>query len=154
MPRARTGTLVPRALMASGARASRKSTRTARRRARSTRSERTLEMYALEAIGRLPLCDVRPSHVRGILDDAAAKGLRRATVCEIRGALHRLFRDAREAEPVEHNPVTPVRTPKARETRKERAILTDEEFARFVACPEVGLETRMLSLVRDAVLSE
>jgi len=111
------------------------------------KERRALELYALDAIGRLPLCDVRPSHVRGILDDAAAKGLRRATVSEIRGALHRLFRDALEGELVEHNPVTPVRTPKTRETRKERAILTDEVFARFVACPEVGLETRMLSLV-------
>jgi integrase len=31
--------------------------------------------------------------------------------------------------------------------RKERAILTDDEFARFVGCAAVDLELRMLSLV-------
>jgi len=111
------------------------------------KERRTLEMYALDAIGRMPLGDVRPSHVRSILDEAAAKGRRRATVGEIRGVLHRLFRAAVEVELVEHNPVTPVRTPKLREVRKERCILTDDEFLRFVACSEVGLEIRMLSLV-------
>jgi len=111
------------------------------------KERRTLEMYAFDAIGRLPLCDVRPSHVRSILDEAAAKGLRRATVAEIRGVLHRLFRAAVEVELVEHNPATPVRTPKLREVRKERCILTDDEFLRFVACSDVGLEIRMLSLV-------
>ena len=111
------------------------------------KERRTLEMYAFDAIGHLPLCDVHPSHVRSILDDAAATGRRRATVSGIRGVMHRLFRAAVEVELVEHNPVTPVRTPKLREVRKERCILTDEEFLRFVACSEVGLEIRMLSLV-------
>ena len=37
--------------------------------------------------------------------------------------------------------------PKLREVRKERAILTDAEFARFIACPAVDLELRMLGLV-------
>jgi integrase len=31
--------------------------------------------------------------------------------------------------------------------RKERAILTDDEFTRFVACPAVDLELCMLALV-------
>jgi integrase len=120
---------------------------------------RTLAMHALDAIGHLPLCDVHPPHVRGILDDLAAetyeKGrvhvvehrYRGATVTKLRAILHALFRSAQEAGLVEHNPVTPVRTPKTRETRKERAILTDEEFSRFVGCAEVDLELRMLSLV-------
>lgn len=111
------------------------------------KERRNLEMYALDAIGRLPLCDVRPSHVRGILDDAVAKGLKRATVAEVRGVLHRLFRGALEIELVEHNPVAAVRTPRTREVRKDRAILTDDEFSRFVACAYVDLELRMLALV-------
>ena len=105
------------------------------------------ERYVRNAIGHLPICDVRPSHVRGILDDAAARGLKRATVAHVRGVMHRLFRAALEAEMIEHNPLAAVRVPKMREVRKERAILTDAEFSRFIACPDVDLELRMLSLV-------
>jgi integrase len=108
---------------------------------------RNFELYVFDAIGHLPVCDVRPSHVRGILDHALAKGLRRNTLAHIRGVLHRLFRAALEAEIIEHNPCAAVRTPRTRETRKERMILTDDEIARFVACERVDLELRMLSLV-------
>ena len=111
------------------------------------KERRNLELYALDGIGRLPLCDVRPTHVRGILDDAVAKGLKRKTVADLRGVLHRLFRAALEDEAIEHNPVAAVRAPKTREVRKERAILTDEEFTRFVACADVDLELRMMALV-------
>jgi integrase len=93
------------------------------------------------------LGDVTPSHVRNVLDDAVAKGLRRGTLEQVRGVMHRLFDDAWRAEIIESNPVARVRVPSLREVRKERCILTDEEFARFVACPDVDLETRMLALV-------
>jgi integrase len=120
---------------------------------------RNVERHVLPEIGHLPLCDVRPSHVRAILEGVAAstytKGIRqpsdkpyrRETVTKVRGAMHRLFRAAQEDDLIEHNPVAPVRTPKTREVKKERAILTDDEFSRFVACPAVDLELRMLSLV-------
>jgi hypothetical protein len=78
------------------------------------------DRYVRESIGRLPVCDVRPSHVRGILDDAAAKGLKRATVAHVRGVMHRLFRAALEEELIEHNPVAAVRVPKMREVRVRR----------------------------------
>ena len=111
------------------------------------KERRTLELHALEAIGRLPVREVRPTHVRGILEEAAAAGLRRKTVSELRGVLHRLFRAALEDEAIESNPVAAVRSPKMREVRKDRAILTDEEFTRFVACAQVDLEMRMMALV-------
>src|SRR5580704_11293234 len=111
------------------------------------KERRNLELHVLDAIGHLPVCDVRPSHVRGILDDALALGLGRSSLAHIRGVMHRLFRAALEVELVEHNPVAAVRTPKTREVRKERAILTDDEFSRFVACAVVDLELRMLALV-------
>jgi integrase len=106
-----------------------------------------LKRHALDAIGNLPLCDVTPALVRGILDDVAAKGLKRGTVEQVRGVLHRLFDDAWRAEVIESNPVARVKMPAMREVRKERVILTDEEFSRFVASSAVGLELRMLSLV-------
>ncbi len=106
-----------------------------------------LERHALDSIGHLPMVDVRPAHIRTVLDEALAKGLKRATIAQVRGVLNRLFRDALEADLIEHNPVTATRTPKTREIRKERMVLADEEIARFVACPSVDLELRMLAIV-------
>jgi len=106
-----------------------------------------LARYALDAIGTLPLCDVRPSHVRSILDDAATKGLRRSSLAHLRGVMHRLFGAAWRAEVIETNPVARVEVPPTREVHKERCILTDDEFSRFVACADVDLELRMLALV-------
>jgi integrase len=106
-----------------------------------------LTRHVYDTIGTLSVCDVRPSHVRGILDDALAGGLRRNSLANLRGVMHRLFRGALEAESIENNPVAAVRVPKTREVRKERAILTDAEFASFIASPLATLELRMLALV-------
>jgi integrase len=115
--------------------------------------------HVASEIGHLPLCDVRPPHIRSILDEVAAKtyvrGRRqpqvkrygRESVSKVRGLLHGLFRAAQEDGLVEHNPVVPVRAPTTREVKKERVILTDDEFGRFIASGEVDLELRMMSLV-------
>ncbi len=119
---------------------------------------RNIERHVVPEIGHLPVCDVRPSHIRSILEGVAEKTYRRGgaaserryrreTVVKVRGAMHRMFRAAQEEDLLEYNPVTPVRTPKLREMRKERAILTDAEFATFIACERADLELRMLALV-------
>ena len=126
----------------------------------SVEAERAhLERHVLDAIGHLPVGDVRPSHIRGILEDIAektyAKGKKRIverrygreTIAKVRGILHGLFRCAHQDDLIEQNPVAPVRSPKVREVKRERMILTDDEFARFVACEQVDVELRMLSLV-------
>src|ERR1017187_4402745 len=111
------------------------------------KERRNLELYVLGAIGALSLRDVRSSQIRSILDEAIALGRKRATVAHIHGVLRRLFSAALADELIEQTPVAAVRVPKMRAVRKERAILTDAEFARFIACAEVDLELRMLSLV-------
>jgi integrase len=110
-------------------------------------------------IGHLPLGDVRPPQIHAILESVASKtyvrGTRqpraktygRETVSKVRGLLHGVFRSAVEDGLVEHNPVTAVRAPRTRETKKERVILTDNEFAQFIASTDVNLELRMMSLV-------
>ncbi len=103
--------------------------------------------HCAAAIGRLPLAGVTPSHIRGILDEAVAKGLKRGTVEQIRGVMHRLFGDAWRAELVDANPVARVRMPTMRETRKARAILTDEECAAFIGCDAVDVELRVMAAV-------
>jgi integrase len=86
-------------------------------------------------------------HVRGILETAAQRRLRRRnSLAHVRGVLQRLFQAALEDELIEHNPVASVRTPKTREIRKERAILSDDEFSRFIGCADVDLELRMLAV--------
>jgi integrase len=111
------------------------------------KERRNLELYCLAAIGKLPLRDVRALHIRGILDEAIAQGRKRATVAHIHGVLRRVFSSALADELVEHNPAAAVRVPKMRAVRKERAILTDTELGKFIACGGVDLELRMLSLV-------
>ncbi len=120
--------------------------REAQRVGTAQKERRVLEMHVLGAIGRVPVADVRPSHIRSILESAALKGLKRKTVSEVRGVLHRLFRAALEHEVIETNPVAAVRTPRIREVHKERCILTDSEFVKFVACSAVDLELRMMAL--------
>jgi integrase len=61
--------------------------------------------------------------------------------------MHRLFRSAEEDDQIERNPVTAVRCPRTHEIKKERSILTDDEFERFIGCAGIDLELRMLSLV-------
>ncbi len=103
--------------------------------------------HVVEAIGNMTLEDVKPAHVRFILEEAAAKGLKHATVGEVRGLLHRIFDEAWRAELIESNPVARVKQAGSREIRKERCILTDEELSQFVACEQVDLELRMMAIV-------
>jgi integrase len=123
---------------------------------------RNLELHILPSIGHLPLGDVRSPHVRAVLEDLVTKPRQRPkrngvpdqlatysrqTIKHVRGVMHRLFDAAWRAEIIESNPVSRVRTPRVREVRKERIILTDAEFERFVGCAQVDLELRMASIV-------
>ena len=130
-----------------------------------------LRVHVLPALGTLALADVRPAHVKGVRDkvlagkvrratgtrdgaatevDAAGK-VRRGTVGKVLGAFRRLLGAALEDELIEVNPAAAVKLPKqrgeAREIVKPRAILTDDEIARFLACEAADLELRMLSIV-------
>jgi len=121
---------------------------------------RNLEQHVLPSIGPMLLADVRSTHIRAILEhmlvkprtppSAAAAGARmrysRQTIEHVRGVMFRLFDAAWRDELLESNPVARVRAPAIREMRKERMILTDDEFHRFVACPNVDLELRMAAL--------
>jgi len=124
---------------------------------------RRLQRHVLPVIGRLPLCDVRSAHVRAILDEmtlqtrerlkaedpmgTARTTYSRQSIAHVRATMFRLFVAAWPEELIESNPVARVPTPAMREVRKERVILTDDEFRRLIANPAVDLELRMASLV-------
>ena len=105
------------------------------------------DTYAVRIIGPLLIGDVKPAHVRSVLDAVMMAGRKRATVAHVRGVLNRIFGDAWRDELIEQNPVARVVVPPMNEVRKERAILTDEEIARYLACEAASLEVRMLSVV-------
>jgi integrase len=105
------------------------------------------------------LTDVRSTHIRAILEQMLVKPRRlpkpagagpsrysRGTLKHVRAGMFRLFDAAWRDELIESNPVARVRVPAIRETRKERMILTDDEFHRFIACAKVDLELRMAAL--------
>jgi integrase len=110
-----------------------------------------LRLHVVPALGTLALDEVKPAHVKGIRDKVIAAGARRGTVGKVLGAMRRLFAAAVEDELVEHNPAADVQLLRQRgadrEIRKQRTVLTDEEIAKFVACADVDLELRMVSIV-------
>ena len=57
-----------------------------------------LERHVFDAIGSVLLADVKPTHVRSILDAVVVKGLKRGTVEQVRGVMNRLFGEAWRAE--------------------------------------------------------
>ncbi len=123
---------------------------------------RNLTCHVLPTLGRLQLCDIRSAHIRAVLDDVASKprervsgqnpegprtSYSRQTIAHVRATMFRLFDAAWREELIESNPVARVPTPPIREVRKERVILTDDEFRRLIACGAIDLELRMASLV-------
>ena len=130
-----------------------------------------IRVHSLPALGTMALTDIRPAHVKAVRDKVlaskakratgardgstvergGARKVRRATVAKMFGALRRLLGAAVEDEILEINPAAGIKLPKqrgeAREIVKPRAILTDDEIARFLACDDADLELRMLSIV-------
>ncbi len=95
----------------------------------------------------LPLDEVRPVHIRAVIDAAIAGGYRRGTVGHLHRLMGRLFKSAWQDEVIRENPVLRVEVPALRETKRERVILTDAEIDLYMGCPNADLELRMLSLV-------
>src|SRR5262249_41435342 len=78
-------------------------------------------------IGRLGVSRVQPANIRGIYDVLIAAGRKKMTVVHARALLHRLFRSMQLDELIGRNPVDLAPVPTMKDTRKERAILTDGE---------------------------
>ena len=99
------------------------------------------------SMGSLYLPDVRPLHVRAVLDAVAAKGLGRQSLVHVRSTMHLIFDQAWRDELIPENPVLKVKLPEVREVTKKREILTDDEIAALWRCDEVSIELRLLVLV-------
>ena len=87
-----------------------------------------------------------PSMCEDALDAGAVAGLRTNTLSHIRSMMLRVFKLAKREDLRPDNPVEETETPVGSETRKERVILTDEEFERFIASPVVDPELKMMAI--------
>lgn len=111
------------------------------------KDERTnLTKHVFPELGPMQLSKIKAPDVRGVLDAPVARGLRKGTVIHVRGVMYRVMKAAWRDDLVPGNVVEKVEMPKMREPKKERAILTDAEIAKYLACPKVDLELRMISL--------
>jgi hypothetical protein len=111
--------------------------------------EANFKRHVLPEIGPKPLSQVRPADILGVLRNAIAKGLSRGSLAHIRAAMRRLFESAAVEELIPSNPVDRVKLKQLgmkRELKKERCILTDDEFAALMASEVVDLEIKLLGL--------
>ncbi len=97
-------------------------------------------------LGDKLLGDIRPADVRSVVDGARAAGKKRGTIVHIRATLRRILEQARIEQLIVENPVGLAPMPKIREVKRRRAILTDAEILKFIDCPDIALELRLLAL--------
>lgn len=115
--------------------------------------------YWAPALGTLRMRDVRPGHVRAVLEQMAEgelrgprnRRLRRTSILRARAVVLAMFGDAWQDELVAENPVARAAVPRLREARKDRAVLTDDELRRLLAHPEVHPEIKMLVLLSRTI---
>ncbi len=129
---------------------------------RSAKTEaRWYELYWRDAIGKIPLSEVRSHDIRSVLKECAdgnllgAKGNRLSgqSIAHIRGVANRLFDAAWQDELIDKNPVARVklRSIMPRETEKPRTVPTDAEVRALLSHPDVDLELKMLVLLSRTV---
>jgi integrase len=95
--------------------------------------ERVDRLHILPVIGGMPVTEVRPAHIREILETARDAGLSGKTLLNIRAAASVVFDSLWREEQITENPVKRAPRVKAPSDRRERAVLTDDELALYLA---------------------
>jgi len=107
-----------------------------------------LETYAYPKIGNRPVDGLRTADFRDVLDGAVEAGLARGTILHLRQDMASVLDTLLEYDVITENVVKRVRIPKnAKVDERPRVILTDDEFVRFLAWPDLDSELRLLALV-------
>lgn len=113
---------------------------------------RRLRRWAFPHIGRMWVTLIESDQIDEILANAVKAGKAKSTVDHIRDDLSTIFRSLHKSKRVGDNPVALVSVPaNAKEDKRKRIVLTDHEFSRFMACPEVDEELHTLALVSRAL---
>ena len=105
---------------------------------------------APDPLGRMRLQEVKPAHVRAVLDALTERGLSVRTVKKVRERLHALFEEALNLELVARNPVAPVKIRAPRDLPRERAgrTLEPEEMARLLEALDAYPDRRVALALR------
>lgn len=91
-----------------------------------------LRDHAFPIVGGMTLRDVRPRHIRDVLEAAVAVGAAPQTIRHLRAAMYKVLRSAVVDELVEENVVAKVDPPAGVRVKKVRVQLTDDEFSRLI----------------------
>lgn len=86
--------------------------------------ERITKNIILPKIGSLKIKDVRPSHLKAVLNDY--KGYSRSYQTKIKDIMHQIFEDARKNRMILENPASELDLPQAKEVQKRRSITEHE----------------------------
>jgi integrase len=102
-----------------------------------TASERLsrLERLVFPLLGSRLVDQIKPSDVGAVLENVAAQGYSRQSIIHVRNDVSKIFAELLRDEIVTRNPARAelIRTPRVARDKRRRALLTDEEFAKFVA---------------------
>jgi hypothetical protein len=90
-------------------------------------------LYFNPIIGHLAVTEVRPRHIRQALEVARETGKSGKTLTNLRASASGVFEELWRSEVIPENPVKRAPVVKAKNDRRERAVLTDEELALYLA---------------------
>lgn len=108
---------------------------------------RHLEAFVLPKFGALTLAQFQSRDADTVLGELVEREYSKETVKKVRATMSRLFGAAWKARIIAENPIARVDMPEtAVVDGRERAILTDDEIARFFACATVDTELRVLAV--------
>jgi len=110
-----------------------------------------LRLHVQPLIGAMHVTAVRPTHIRDVLDEARTAGKSRRTLVHIRRALNIVFDSLWRDEIIAENPVARVKVPRVPEDKRERAVLTDDELAVYLAWQHPVEQHRLAVLERQAL---
>lgn len=103
--------------------------------------------FTFEQLGALPINEIGPAHIRGVLEGARDAGLGKQSVIHLRNDLGGVFADLWRDELIAENPVKRVTLPKGLKVdRRPRLVLLDDEFAAFMAAPDVAEHLHLMAL--------
>ena len=94
---------------------------------------RRFRLHIEPLIGKLSILAVNKAELQNVLDAAAEKGLSKGTLIHVRRNLQTVLGSLWRAEMIPTNPLEKVEMPRGKVDRRERAVLTDEELAIYLA---------------------
>jgi hypothetical protein len=111
-----------------------------------------LRRYAIPDLGLLDVARIDAGHINAALDEAKNKGKGRETVQHLRQDLANVFSVLKRERVLDRNPADESELPNfSQEVRKVRAVLTDDELARYLAWTHPDETWRETTLERQVM---